>query len=178
MRTSLIFASLTALAVTACNDSSDQAQSGDISLAEAAERAGESGIKPLAGQYSATMEVLEVSIPGAPEGMADMMQGAMGGRKHSYCLTQEDVDKGFEEMAKQSQENDDCSFERFNVDDGRMDALMICNVEGQGQMTMEMTGTGSPTRSEMDMTMKGDVAGMGEMNMRMKATHERTGDCA
>ena len=45
-------------------------------------------------------------------------------------------------------------------------------------MTMTMKGQGSETRSEMDMRMQGNVGGMGQMNMRMKTTHERLGDCA
>ncbi|MFN2101250.1 DUF3617 domain-containing protein [Altererythrobacter sp. MF3-039] len=168
-----------AAALGACgSDPVDTNADGEISVAEAAARAEASGMKPLAGEYKVTVEVLEVNIPGAPADMADMMRNAMGSSSHTYCMTQEEVDKGFEEMARQSQEGQDCSFERFEVDGGEIDGKMICNVDGQGSMTMTMKGTGGETRSEMDMTMQGNVAGMGDMTMRMKTTHERQGDCA
>ena len=172
-----VLAPLMVATIAACGDEpADPA--GEISIAEAAERAKDSGIKPLPGEYRVTVEVLEVEIPGAPEGMVDAMRGAMGGNTHTYCMTQEDVDKGFEEMARQSQEGQDCSFERFDIDGGDFDGKMVCNVAGQGTMTMTMKGQGSETRSEMDMRMQGNVGGMGQMNMRMKTTHERLGDCA
>jgi len=172
-------APMAVLALAACGeDPVDANADGEISIAEAAERAADSGIKPLPGEYKVSMEVLEVEIPGAPEGMVDMMRSSMGGRTHTYCMTQEDVDKGFEEMARQSQEDQDCSFEQFDIDGGDFNGKMVCNVAGQSSMTMTMQGTGTPTRSEMDMRMEGNVGGMGDMNMRMKTTHERVGDCA
>ena len=167
------------LALAACGgDTTAQEEGGDISMAEAAEIAQSNAIKPQPGQYKVTMEILEVSIPGAPAGAADMMKDMMAGQSHSYCMTQEDVDKGFEEMARQSQEGGDCTFRRFDVSGGDFDAEMVCNVEGQGAMTMKMEGEGTPTRSVMNMTMNGDMGGMGKMTMRMKATHERIGDCS
>ena len=143
-----------------------------------AQRAKVSGVKPQPGKYRVTMDVLEVSIPGAPANMADMMKQSMAKASHEYCLTQEDVDKGFEEMARRSQRSDDCSFEHFNVSGGDYDAKMVCNVQGQGQMTMTMNGKGTPTSSVVDMHMTGQVGSMGEMNMHMKATHERIGECS
>ena len=167
------------LALAACGgDTPAQEEPGDISMGEAAEMAEGGGSKPRAGQYKVTIEIVEVNIPGAPAGTADMMKDMMAGRSHEYCLTQENVDKGFEEMAKQSQEGADCSFRRFDIDGGSFDAEMVCNVEGQGAMTMTMDGEGSATRSVMDMTMKGNMGGMGDMTMRMKSTHERIGDCS
>jgi len=169
---------LVAIALAGCgSDKPDDASGGDVSMAEAAQRAKASGVKPQPGKYRVTMEMLEVSIPGAPANMADMMKQSMGGTSHEYCLTQEDVDKGFEEMAKRSQDKDNCSFERFDVNGGNFDATMVCEVQGQGRMTMTMNGKGTPTSSVVDMHMTGRAGHMGEMNMHMKATHERIGDC-
>ena len=100
----------------------------------------------------------------------------MDGQAREYCLTQEDVDKGYEEMARQSQ-GGDCTFERFDVDGGTIDALMVCAGEQSNAMRMAMTGSATPTSSVMTMTMTGDMTGMGESTLRMKATHERVGDC-
>lgn len=180
MRIQLIALAALALPLAACgsDDSVAQVDSGDsISMKEVAERAQDSGMKPEPGEYSVKMEVLEVNMPGAPAGMADMMSKMMAGQTHKYCLTQEDVDKGFEKMARQSQDGD-CTFQRFDVNGGDFDGQMTCNKTGQGMMTMTMNGHGTPTRSEMDMTMKGNFTGMGNSTIHMKATHERIGDCS
>jgi hypothetical protein len=180
MRNRMIFASIAAFGLAACGgaqqDDGGAAGDSSISTEDVAAMANANAIRPDAGQYRVTMEVLEVDIPGAPEGAASMMRNMMGGQTHTYCLRQEDVEKGFEEMARQGQEGS-CSFQRFDVDGGRFDAEMICKDNGQGSMTMTMQGQGTRTSSEVDMTMKGNLAGMGDSTIRMRAQHERIGDC-
>lgn len=180
MRNSALFLSLASMLLISCGDAGDTSASGNdgIDMKEAAARAKSSVIKPTPGQYRVTMEVLEVDIPGAPASAADMMKQMMGGQSHEYCLRKGDVDKGFEEMARQSQEGGDCTFQRFNVAGGNFDAQMTCKHAGQGVMTMTMKGAGTPTRSQMEMTMKGNFSGMGDSTIRMKSTHERIGDCS
>ena len=178
MRTYL-FAAAASIALAACGSSDPDADGdGTISMAEAAEEAERSGMtKPEPGQYRVSMEVLEVDVPGAPPQAVEMMKNMMGGQSSEYCLTPEDVEKGYEEMARQSQDGD-CSFERFDAEDGELDAKMTCDIQGQGTSTMTMTGTTTPTSSQMEMTMQGNIEGMGESTIRMRSTHERIGDCA
>lgn len=177
MRSMFLLAPVAALALSACGDSAESGSSGEtISVEDVADRA-RSAPQPEPGQYRVSMEVLEVDIPGAPPQAADMMRSMIGGQTHEYCLKPEDVEKGYQEMVRQSQEGSDCSFEKFDVSGGDIDARMTCSAAGQGAMTMAMTGSATPTRSEMDMTMSGNMAGMGDSTIRMKATHERIGDC-
>lgn len=165
------------LGLAACgSDTPDSSDGETISMEEVADRAASSAVKPEPGKYSLTMEVLEIDIPGAPPEAAEMMRGMMSAQSQEYCLTQEEVDKGFEEMARQGQD-ENCTFERFDVDGGDIDAKMSCDIPGQGAVTMTMVGSGTSTSSEMDMTMQGDMTGMGESTIRMKASHERIGDC-
>ncbi len=178
MRPFVLTASLALVALAGCGESGTEAtdaEAGGISQAELAERARDT-IQPQPGQYRAVMEVLEVDMPGAPEGSGDALRQMMDGQSREYCLTQADVDKGYEEMARQSQ-GGDCTFERFDVDGGSIDALMVCTGEQSTAMRMAMSGTATPTSSVMNMTMTGDMTGMGESTLRMKATHERVGDC-
>ena len=106
-----------------------------------------------------------------------MMRSMMEGESHEYCLTEADVEEGFEAMARQSQDGD-CTFSKFDVDGGSIDAAMTCRApEGGGEMAMTMTGTAEPTSSVMDMTMRGNMTGEGESTIRMRTTHERIGDC-
>lgn len=178
MRYPMIAAMTLSMALAACSSGEEEAGSGEtISNEEVVERAREA-VRPEPGLYRSTVELLEVDLPGAPEGVADMMRDAMGSNAPTeYCLTQEEVDEGFEEMARNSQ-NGDCSFERFDADGGEIDAVMNCNTGDGNTARMTMQGTGGPTSSEMTMTMESEVPGMGTANMRMKATHERIGDCA
>ena len=167
------------LCLAACGSDADVDTSANenLSAEEVAQRTRDSGIKPEPGQYRVNMEVLEVDVPGAPAGMVDMMRGAMGGQTHEYCLTQDEVDKGFENIARQSQDGD-CTFDKWDVDGGDFDGQMTCNAPGEGKMTMAMTGKGTATRSEVNMTMQGSMGGMGESTIKMKAVHERIGDCS
>lgn len=183
MRIQCALAATSILVLAACSSEEPAVDDtgADISIEEAVEVVEKQGMKPEPGQYRSTVEVLEVSIPGLPENLADMaqqqMRQQMGGQSTLYCLTPEDVEKGYEEMARQSQEEANCTFSRFDVDGRDIDAEMVCNPSGQGEMTMTLNGTGTSTGSEMEMAMRGDLQGMGEMTIRMKAMHERVGDC-
>ena len=156
----------------------DGSNSESISMEAAAARARDSHMKPEPGLYRVTTQLLELDVPGAPQGAMEAMRGMMAGQSHEYCLKQEDVDKGFEEMARQTQENKDCSFERFDLDKGNFDGRMVCNVPGQGRMTITMNGEGTSASSTMETRMEGDFSGMGRSTIRMRASHERIGDCS
>lgn len=180
MRKSVLLASLASILLVSCGGDADEtATSGDesINMEEAAARAKASAVRPQPGQYRVKLEVIDVDIPGAPPSAVDMMKNMMAGQTHEYCLKPGDVDRGFEEMARQSQENDNCTFQRFDVAGGNFNAQMTCENPGQGKMTMTMKGVGTPTRSQMDMTMKGNMTGMGESTIQMKSIHERIGEC-
>ena len=180
MRRPVIAATLLPLMLAACGSEEPAASGEGLSTDEVIERAQAAGadIKPEPGLYRSSVEIQEVSIPGAPAQMRDMMRSAMATQSDEYCLTEEEAEKGFEEMARQSQNDMNCTFERFDVDGGDIDARMTCSPQGQGSMTVEMTGTGTSTKSDMTMAMTGDMPGMGEMNMRMRIVNERIGDCA
>jgi hypothetical protein len=180
MRYPTIAAMTFALALVACSGGEEKkAGSGEtVSSKEVAEKARDM-VKPKPGLYRSTVELLEVDIPGAPAGAADMMKGMMGSSNSTseYCLTQADVDRGFEEMLKNSQKGE-CTFERFEADGGEIDAVMNCTAQGGNAMRMTMQGTGGATSSEMTMNMETEMPGMGKANMRMTAKHQRIGDCA
>src|SRR3546814_2266522 len=106
-----------ALAVTlllaACGSAEeDEGSNGkSISMEDAAARAKDSDMNPTPGQYRVTMQLHELDVPGAPKGEMEAMRGRMAGQTHEYCLKQEDVDKGFEEVVRQTKESKDCSYE-------------------------------------------------------------------
>ncbi|QUL38205.1 DUF3617 domain-containing protein [Erythrobacter sp. JK5] len=160
--------------------SADADNDGEISLNEAAAEVdrNQGMIRPQAGLYRGTMELVDLQVPDAPPEAQQMLKAMIGGepRTHEFCLTEEDAEQGFEKMAKESQ-GGDCSFERFDIQSGRMDAVMNCQVPGQGAAKITLQGTG--TRTSSDMTMNMDASGPnGEtMKMTMKTSQQRVGDC-
>lgn len=176
-----LLAAAACVTLAACGDgpSADANGDGEISMAEAASKT-EGMVKPLPGKYRATVQFLDVSIPGAPKQVQDMMKGMLdqGPQTHEYCLTKEEADKGFEEMAKRAREDDGkCTFEKFDAAGGKIDAVMNCAEEGQGSARMTMTGTGGETSSEMTMTVNAEAPDGKTMTMKMTSKQERIGDC-
>jgi len=153
---------------------SEEGMSGDALVAEM-----KKAVRPLPGQYSSTVKLVELDVPGVPKAQVDqmrvMMEGAMA-KAQTYCLTKEDSEKGFEEMAKQSRE--DCEIESFEVDGAKFTGRMSCKDENANG-TMTMNGTGSETGSEMQMAMDMNSAGLpgGKMAMKLQVSAKRVGDC-
>lgn len=170
-----------ALMVAGCGGttSADADGDGEITAEEVADitSAAVENIRPQAGQYRSTTQLLEVDLPGAPQEVVAMMQSRMSGQQTEYCLTQEEVDKGFEEMARRSQQGD-CSYDRFEISGGAMEAEMSCSTPDGGVTRMTMEGTGTPTSSDMMMNITGSIPGMGDAKMVMNVKSERIGDCA
>lgn len=146
---------------------------GAVSLNEAAKQAKAQGITPEPGQYKAVITMTGIDIPGMPAEMAGHGSGMT--TTTEYCLTEEEVAKGFEEMMKQGQ-NGECSYESFSLDGGAFDGVMVCK-SSEGTARMAMTGTATPTTSDFTATMAMNFDGMGEATMNFAAKHERTGDC-
>lgn len=170
----MIMAAAAATLVAGCSGGDADADGdGKVSMAEARDQAKAQGVMPEPGQYRATITMTGMEIPGMPAGMAN--HGAGATTTTEYCLTEKDVADGFEEMMKRGQ-NGDCSYEKFALDDGKLDAVMVCKTE-QGDARMTMNGTATPTSSQFDASMKMNVPEMGEGTMSFTAKHERIGDC-
>lgn len=174
----IVFLGSACALIAACSSGeTDTDGDGKISNAEMAAVVEKSDIKPTAGQYRATAELVSVDIPGAPEGIAEMMKTNMKAQTSEYCLTQEDADKGFEEMAKESQ-NGDCTMQSFDINGGDIDAKMSCVAGGQGEMNITMDGSGTSTSMDMQVTMEGSMPGMGAAKLVLRSKSERIGDCS
>lgn len=159
-------------------DEGTAANGAPITMEEATRRAG--GIeKPQPGKYRASVEVLDISLPGAPPQVLEQMNAmkSAGAQTREYCLTPDQADKGFAEMIRQANTDKSCSFSKFDAQGGRIDAVMNCSRPGQGSGRMVMQGTGSKTASDMTMTMDIAAPGGNTMTMKMRSQQERIGDC-
>lgn len=130
-------------------------------------------MKPQPGEYESQTQLLSMDIPGVPSNMMGMMKG-MFERKITICITPEEVEQGYKDALRKSQDGD-CKYESFSASGGKMDAVLVCDTDN-GEMTMVMTGTGTKTTSDVTMTMTGNMGtGPGSMSMRVK--QKRIGDC-
>lgn len=170
----IIIAAAGAILVAGCSGGeADVDGDGEITAKEVAAKAKAESVKPQPGLYKATVTMTRLDIPGLPEGMEG--HGAGATTTSENCLTAEDVDKGFEELVKQGQQGE-CSYERFNLDGGKLDAVMLCKTP-EGSARMAMTGTTTPTSSEYKATTKMNFEGVGEGTMNFTVKQERIGDC-
>lgn len=132
--------------------------------------------RPEPGEYRATITLQSLDMPGAPPQMADMMSQMMS-NTITYCLTEAEIEEGFRSMTDRSlQEDQECTYERFDYSGGKIDGVVVCRGDGRA-MRMEMTGEGRATSSDFTMKMSGDF-GMGDGTMTLRAQHERLGACS
>jgi len=136
--------------------------------------------RPKPGRYEQIVEIKSVEMPGAPKELAEQMKKALTKTAPStYCLTQEQADKGWRDMFREGGPAKSCTYKRFDVSGGRIDAQMECSTNGEGKATMTMSGTVGPTGSEvnMDMASSGGQGPMSGLNMKMHMKTTRVGDC-
>lgn len=177
MRHSIVIGLAATALLGACQQAKDEGKSPVEVKAEAAA----AGIaQPQPGQYRLVTKITDLTIPGMPPEMAAQAKGMFSatGQTVEYCLTPEDAAKGFEEMTRRSAEGN-CTYERFSARDGKLDAAMTCQT-GKGMVTKsEVSGTFTPTGSQL--TMKSSVTAPdmpgGGMQMAGTMLTERIGDC-
>ena len=131
--------------------------------------------RPEPGQYRQEIAITKLVIAGAPTDMMDEARALME-QATTYCLTREQADEGFEKMYKEVTEKQGCTYDRFEVADGRVAADLSCAPGGNAVMTMTMNGTVSSEGSnvEIAMTSRGGAA---DMDIAMTLTATRLGDC-
>jgi len=167
-------AAIAALLLSGCSGrNADADGNGKVSVKEAAEKARGELPKPQPGLYKTTVTMTNIEIPGMPDSMEG--HGAGLTRTIEDCLTEEEVEKGFEALVKQGQDGE-CSYERFDLAGGKLDAVMVCDAQGR-KARMEMTGTTTATSADLEATMAMAFDGAGEGTMSFTARHERIGEC-
>lgn len=170
-------------ALTACGGGADEPAT-PKTPEEVAEAAGNL-VKQRPGQYTSQAKLIDFQIPGLPKDQADRiraMSGEMMAKSTSFCLTQEQVDKGMEDAVRQLGEGTGemaCEFTKFDADGNDLDAKLTCSGPNGSTADMAMTGTVQEESSRMIMDMSTAIPQMpgGEMKMKMEVNAQRTGDC-
>ncbi len=166
-----------ALALAGCGKS--EPDEGKVGMDEVAAAAGEMP-RPQPGQYSSTIELLDFDVPGLNDAMKQQMRSAAESglaQGNSFCLTEEEAAQGPERMVQNMAESN-CTFQRFDVSGGTIDAQMSCAGEGGITGDVKLTGTMSTQSSSITMDMNQEIPGAGTTHMKMKVDSRRTGECA
>ena len=141
--------------------------------------AGGSGQFIRAGKWQTKVTVEDIAIPGMPASVAAQMKDMFAQRQNvtvDQCVTEEEARRPGGDFFT-GKESDNCRYEHFTMSGGKIDAVMRCQGQPSGAMTMKMAGTYTPesstTRSEME------ISGGQEGNITIKARTDarRIGDC-
>lgn len=185
-KTYALILALCAAPLAACGDKSadEKANAGPLTEDQVSSES-QKLIKPKPGQYSSTTKVTNFEVPGVPEAQAQQMKqmfAGVGGQEQSYCLTEAQAAKGFEETIRKMGEGEDgmkCRHDRLAVNGEKIDAKLMCDAGPRGTATMTITGT----VAEESMNLQTNIAQVsdqipgGKMNIGMSVITKRTGDC-
>ncbi|MGC1269709.1 MAG: DUF3617 domain-containing protein [Croceibacterium sp.] len=166
------------LALAACGSGDKAPAAGETVSADqvAARAAGAAAPRP--GKYTSRMELLDFSMPGMPDAAKAQMQQAFASglaQGNEFCMTAEQADP---RQMLQNMAESKCSFSRFDVDGGKIDADMSCTGDDGIASTVQMQGQMTADSSTMTMAMQRSMEGIGKMQMKMRVTSQRTGDCS
>lgn len=168
-----------ALPLTACNKDPEVSATNATGeeVAKKVAEAGGSGNFVRPGKWESRVTFEEFNMPGAPPEAKSMLENMnQRAEAHHSCLTPEEAKKPKEDFFAGADKN--CRYERFNMGNGKIDAVMKCTEEGMGQ-TMVMAGTYGPNDYQMKMSMKseGGPGPASGMSMKMRVDAKRIGEC-
>ena len=170
------------LPLAACNREPDvdlkNASVEEVANEVRASGAAQDFIRP--GKWQTKVVVEDVDIPGMPAATKAQMKDMFAQRQNvtvDHCVTPEEAKKPDGSLFN-GKDNGNCRYEHFTMSGGKIDAVMRCTGEGQGRMTMKMTGTYTPesssTRSEMQIASGGN---QGSMTIKARSETRRVGAC-
>ncbi|MDX2276426.1 MAG: DUF3617 family protein [Hyphomonadaceae bacterium] len=168
----VLLAGLVAAVLAACSPPASQTpgESADNSAAGGAP-AGANQMQP--GQYRTTVTILDMTMPGVPA--AAMAQMHAQPFTTEYCVDATDVSDMSMRNMNDSESGMTCTAVRTNSSGGRIDNEATCTGP-MGTMTMQMTGTYSPTRVDIETNSTTQMQ-QGTMTQRSRMVSERIGDC-
>ena len=176
----VLIASIAALA--ACNKS-PEVHAQNASVAEVAQKVREAGVADEGflnpGQWRAVSTLEDMAMPGMTAQAQAQMKQIMGKASNAtfeYCLTPEEAKQPSGRFFS-GKDKGNCRYEHFNMGDGKIDAVMRCEGDQGGAMTMAMNGTFSPDAYTSHGEMKIDGGREGGMTMKMRTEAKRIGEC-
>ena len=179
MRRFLLITALIPLA--ACNKggptvSATNASEAEVKAKVAAATGGADMISP--GRWEGTMTINEMKMPKLPADQQATLAGKIGGTQPIVsCVTEEQVKEKKAFFAGGKRDDKSCTYSRFNMGGGKIDAAMTCKNPG-GNMNAQMTGTFSSDAYHMEMASNTDSSSpYAAMSMKMTIDAKRVGAC-
>lgn len=170
-----------AIAFAACSSGGDEGADadGDGEITQEEARAEAANVRMEPGEWEVTTQLTQIDAPGMPEAAREMMREQMGrSTTYNHCITPEQANNPEAEMFG-GEDNQDCTYSEFNMSGGNMLIEASCRPEGmEGEMTMRMEGSYSPTEYDMTMNMTTTGTPMGDMTMSGETTGRRIGPCS
>lgn len=161
----LSIAAAVACVLAACSPPAQQSENGGAGPASAA-----GGIQP--GQYRTTVTMLEMNMPGV-----DSTQINMQPTTTENCVTTSDIAEFTEGSMVNADSGETCTQSSMNSGAGRIQGEASCTGPN-GARTMQINGTYSSSRVDMEISSTQDMPGVGASTMRMRMQSERIGECA
>jgi hypothetical protein len=171
------------LALAACSDGgADKDGDGKISKEEVAAEA--EAIKFSAGEWENKVEIVDVKfdeskLPPEAKGMTGAIVKQMVGQVQTTknCLTEEQAKKpGADFLA--GAENDECTYKKFDLSGGKIDADIQCKGKEAGQEgNIKLAGTFTSSTYDMQMDMVMQSPQTGSMTIKAKNSAKRIGEC-
>ena len=162
-----------ALALSGCNKQ-DSVEAENESVGSVAAKIAKSELRPKAGRWESSLKIEKLEFPDMPPEAQAMMAQQMNKVQTSYtCLTPEEAAKPDAEFFQQS---NDCTYDKFSMADGKVDAKMTCKHDG-GVQQINMSGTYGEESYTMSMSSDGKVGNGMPMAMAMSVSSRRVGDC-
>ena len=169
------------LALAACSSGEDEAAEGALDSEEIASQL-EQGPTAIPGEYRTTATLLEFEIAGVPEAQAESVRSMLADSMEqpaTYCLTQEEADRGPGEMLQKMAESD-CTVTRLDTTPDSISGEMQCSGEGGLNGSVTVDGTMRGETSTMVFETIHSVPGIpGEgARLKMQVESRRIGECA
>lgn len=174
-----------AIALAGCGGGNADADGDGKITNEEAAAAAKGMVAPMPGEYETTMKVLEIELPEVagvdPAQMKQMMEGMMN-TTTKQCITAEDAQNAARQFAQAPGDEESCTYSKFNVSGGQIDATMSCKGEGGADMTMQLAGTMGREASNMTMELDQVAPNMpggatGKTHFKLQVDSKRIGDC-
>lgn len=165
-------------ALAACGSGEKTPAPGKTVSAEQVAARAQGAVRPQAGKYRSSMELLDFAMPGMPDAAkAQMRQAFASGlaQGNEFCMTAEQADP---RQMLQNMAESKCTFSKFDVDGGKVDAQMSCTGDDGIASTVQMQGQMTADSSTMTMAMERTMQGVGKMQMKMRVTSQRIGECS
>jgi len=160
--------------VAACGSAEDGPQEAELSANEVAEQLSALEIEP--GLWESTTQIVSVSGP-LPEEALKQMTGQRTSIRN--CITPEQAKRPSANFLA-AQQNSDCTYQQFKVENGRLNGRMTCSGgDLPDEMVTVMNGAYGPEGYDMVLDME-TAALPGNLAMKIKARTEgrRVGECS